>query len=186
MAEERVAVFIDGKSMVALQQKTNLKLDFRKVLDTIQEQVVPDSLIHNSFYYIGINSKDVKKHSFATALTYMGMTVRSKDIYTDDEEEMGGEYWDSRKAPVNLDFDLAADIFSCTKMCDTFVFMVGHIMMAPIIELLRHLGKETILFSTNDVVYTDLVNRVDSFVEIKDYEKHVAKDGSHLRYEEDL
>lgn len=186
MSAGRVAVFIDGKSMLNAQQLMGFNLDFRKVLETIQEQICPGSLLHNAFYYIGVTPGDEKKHSFATAMSYMGVTVRTKEIFIPDRFEGESRPEDEERRGVNMDFDMAADIFACTKMCDTFVFMTGHQPIERILEDLRAMGKETILLSTNKAVHTSLVNLCDAFVDLQDYEADIVKDRSPRRSEETL
>ncbi len=167
MDRNKVAMFVDGTNMFYAQRKLGFHIDYKKLYGYFTRS----NPVYNAFYYTGRDvPPDQTTIAFMDALTYMGYTLRTKDIKTITDEETGETI---RKC--DLDVEIVIDMFNCIELYDIAVLCSGDGDFTRAVEMLRSKGKEIWACSCKGMAATELVNAVDKFFWLERLEKDIRK-----------
>lgn len=163
----KIALFIDGTNMFYAQRKLGYHIDYKKLYNYFTRGYP----VYNAFYYTGRDiPPDQTTIAFMDALTYMGYTLRTKDIKTISDEETGETI---RKC--DLDVEIVIDMFNCIDLYDIAVLCSGDGDFTRAVEMMRSKGKEVWACSCKGMAATELVNAVDKFFWLERLEKEIRK-----------
>lgn len=160
-------MFVDGTNMFYAQRKLGFHIDYKKLYSYFSR----GNPVYNAFYYTGRDvPPDQTTIAFLDALTYMGYTLRTKDIKTITDEDTGETV---RKC--DLDVEIVIDMFNCVDLYDIAVLCSGDGDFTRAVEMLRSNGKEIWACSCKGMAATELVNAVDKFFWLEKMEKEIRK-----------
>ena len=152
----KVAVFIDASNILYSQKSLGWKIDYLKLKEYLQKECEVDSLN----YYTGKVGVFEKQLRFIEKLEAIGYKVVSKEIKLIKLE--GNKLLQKG----NLDIELALDAFRMKDGYETLLLFSGDSDFSYLLDLLKALGKKTIVLSTRKHISIDLLKRA-KYVDLK-------------------
>ena len=164
MDKERVALFVDGANMFYAQRKLGWKIDYAKVYQHFTDK----KKTYNAFYYTGIKGPK-SASAFIRKLTFLGYTVRTKEVKTIHKEK------NQTEEKCNLDIEITIDMFNTANNYDEAIIFSGDSDFERAIELLRSKGKKIIVVSTEGMIALELINAADTYIDLKNIKAELEK-----------
>lgn len=150
MTLERIALFIDGSYIYAVARRLGWSVDHRRVIEHFRNQ----GELYNGFYFAPItDASDDRQQKFVDALTFMGYTVRSREVH--------GER-------PSFEAYLATDMLLSAPRWNEAVLVSGSADLVPAVEALRSMGKEVRLLGIPELTDLELRNISDDYLDLRD------------------
>ena len=162
--DQRVGVFIDTQNMYySARNLFDGHVNFKNVVD---EAVAGRKLIRAIAYVV--QTKTGEEQPFFEALVKSGIETKQKDL----QEFFGG----AKKA--DWDVGLAVDAIHISDILDVVIIVSGDGDFIPLVEYLKHRGRQVELVAFRETTSSKLLEVVDNFVNLSDDKKKFLM-GSH-------
>lgn len=179
--EEKLAVFIDGANLYAAAKSLEIEIDYQLLLDWLGDQ----SRLIRAFYYTAlIEDQDYSPiRPLVDWLDYNGYTMVTKPVkeYTDQNGR--------RKIKGNMDIELAIDMMEIAPQVDHILLFSGDGDFRRLVESVQRKGVRVSVVSTIQtqpaMMADELRRQADHFIELKDLEKFIAREGGQTRFADD-
>jgi len=162
----KVSVFVDASNIYFSQKRLKWRIDFRKFLDYLKQQVELEAI----YYYTARDLTFTEQTKFLNFLEMIGYKVRSKKVkfIKDQKEEKGGFY------KGNLDVELTIDVLETKDKYDTLILVSGDSDFEPLLQLMKmKYKKRCLVMATKYSVSIELIKcaKYINFVKLKQYIK---------------
>lgn len=155
--DQRVGVFIDTQNMYySARNLHDAHVNFKNVV----EAAVAGRKLIRAIAYV-VRTKTGEEQPFFEALVKSGIETRQKDL----QEFFGG----AKKA--DWDVGLAVDAIRVSDVLDVVVIVSGDGDYIPLVEYLKHRGRQVELVAFRKTASTKLVESVDSFLDLSEDKK---------------
>ncbi len=159
-SEQRVGVFIDVENLYHSAKKIfRSRVNFRQLLKDI---VGPRKLIRAVAYVIKTEGGEEK--SFFDALLKLGIETKIKELQV---------YGGFKKA--DWDVGIAVDAIKISPLLDVVIILSGDGDFLPLVEYLKHLGKQVEVAAFSKSTSSKLKESVDYFFDIGKSKKYLLK-----------
>lgn len=153
-SDQRVGVFIDTQNMYySARNIFNAHVNFKSIVDAA---VDGRHLIRAIAYVVGTKTGEEKP--FFEALKKSGIETRQKEL----QEYFGG----AKKA--DWDVGIAVDAIRISDLLDVVVIVSGDGDFIPLVEYLKHKGRQVEVVAFRETTSTKLVEAADSFLNLSD------------------
>ncbi|WP_169568927.1 NYN domain-containing protein [Sneathiella limimaris] len=178
--EERIALFIDGSNLYASARALNVEIDYKKLLAEFTER----GRLVRAFYYTAlVEDQDYSPiRPLVDWLDYNGYTMVTKPAkeFTDPTGR--------RKVKGNMDIELAIDMLEISNSIDHAVLFSGDGDFRRLVEAVQRKGVRVTVVSsvkTNPPMIADELRRqADYFLDLKDLDMILNREGGHRRNSE--
>ncbi len=179
--EEKLAVFIDGANLYAAAKTLEMEIDYQLLLDWLGDQ----SRLIRAFYYTAlIEDQDYSPiRPLVDWLDYNGYTMVTKPVkeYTDQNGR--------RKIKGNMDIELAIDMMEIAPQVDHILLFSGDGDFRRLVESVQRKGVRVSVVSTIQtqpaMMADELRRQADHFIELKDLQKFIAREGNEASFVDD-
>jgi Uncharacterized conserved protein len=172
---ERIGLFIDGSNLYAAARALNFDIDYKKLLDLFASK---GRLIRAFYYTALIEDQEYSPiRPLVDWLDYNGYTMVTKPTkeFTD---AMG-----RRKIKGNMDIELAIDVMEMAQHLDHVVLFSGDGDFRRLVEAVQRKGVRVTVVSTvrsqPPMVADELRRQADTFLELQDLQKQIARASFH-------
>jgi uncharacterized LabA/DUF88 family protein len=174
IAQERIALFIDGANLYATAKTIGFDIDYKRLLKEFQSR----GYLLRAYYYTAL-VEDQEYSSIRPLidwLDYNGFTVITKTAkeFTDS---MG-----RRKVKGNMDIELAVDAMELAPRVDHIVLFSGDGDFRSLVEALQRRGVRVSVVSTVSVqpamIADELRRQADEFIDLAHLINRVGRDPS--------
>jgi uncharacterized LabA/DUF88 family protein len=173
--QERVGLFIDGSNLYAAARALGFDIDYKRLLDLFAAR----GRLIRAFYYTALMEDQEYSpiRPLVDWLDYNGYTMVTKP--TKEFTDAAGR----RKIKGNMDIELAIDVMEMAQYLDHVVLFSGDGDFRRLVEAVQRKGVRVSVVSTvrsqPPMVADELRRQADSFVELQDLEKHIARTTPH-------
>jgi len=174
VAQERIALFIDGANLYATAKALNFDIDYKRLLKEFQSK----GRLVRAFYYTAL-AEDQEYSAIRPLidwLDYNGYSVVTKPTK---------EFVDStgrRKVKGNMDIELAVDAMEMSEHLDHIVLFSGDGDFRSLVEAIQRKGVRVTVISTiktdPPMVADELRRQADEFVDIASLADKIGRDPS--------
>lgn len=169
--DEKVALFIDGANLYAAARALGFDIDYKRLLSVFGEQ----ARIIRAFYYTALieDQEYSPIRPLVDWLDYNGYTMVTKPTkeFTDN--------YGRRKIKGNMDIELAIDVMEMAPILDHIVLFSGDGDFRRLVEAVQRKGARVTVVSTvkssPPMVADELRRQADSFIELQDLSREVAR-----------
>ena len=180
--EERVALFIDGSNLYAAARALNFDIDYKRLLSVFSNKC----RLVRAFYYTAIveDQEYSPIRPLVDWLDYNGYTMVTKP--TKEFTDSAGR----RKIKGNMDIELAIDMLEMAPHIDHAVLFSGDGDFRRVVEAVQRKGVRVTVVSTfranPPMVADELRRQADTFVELQDLTKFIARESRRDESNEDM
>jgi uncharacterized LabA/DUF88 family protein len=173
--QERIGLFIDGSNLYAAARSLGFDIDYKRLLDVFRNY----GHLVRAFYYTALveDQEYSPIRPLVDWLDYNGYTMVTKPTkeFTD---AMG-----RRKIKGNMDIELAIDVMEMAQHLDHVVLFSGDGDFRRLVEAIQRKGVRVTVVSTirssPPMVADELRRQADTFMELQDLAKHIARVHAH-------
>ena len=172
-AQERIALFIDGPNLYSAARSLGFDIDYKNLLNLFRDK---GNLVR-AFYYTALMEDQEYSpiRPLIDWLDYNGYTMVTKPAK--EHTDAAGR----RKVKGNMDIELAIDMLEMAQHMDHAVLFSGDGDFRRLVEAVQRRGVRTTVVSTfrahPPMVADELRRQADTFVELQDIAKFIARDG---------
>ena len=172
---EKLALFIDGANLYGAAKGLQFDIDYKRLLDLFAAR----GRLIRAFYYTALMEDQEYSpiRPLVDWLDYNGFTMVTKP--TKEFTDAAGR----RKIKGNMDIELAIDVMEMAQYLDHVVLFSGDGDFRRLVEAVQRKGVRVSVVSTvrslPPMVADELRRQADSFVELQDLEKHIARTTPH-------
>ncbi|MBI4280906.1 NYN domain-containing protein [Candidatus Uhrbacteria bacterium] len=153
-ADQRVGVFIDTQNMYySARNLFNSHVSFRNIV----EAAVAGRRLIRAIAYV-VRTKTGEEQPFFEALVKSGIETRQKEL----QEFFGG----AKKA--DWDVGIAVDAIRVADVLDVIILVSGDGDFVPLLEYLKHRGRQVEVVAFRETTSSKLVEAADSFLNLSD------------------
>jgi uncharacterized LabA/DUF88 family protein len=172
---ERIGLFIDGSNLYAAARALNFDIDYKKLLDLFASK---GRLIRAFYYTALIEDQEYSPiRPLVDWLDYNGYTMVTKP--TKEFTDALGR----RKIKGNMDIELAIDVMEMAQHLDHVVLFSGDGDFRRLVEAVQRKGVRVTVVSTvrsqPPMVADELRRQADSFLELMDLQRQIARASFH-------
>lgn len=168
--EQRVGVFIDTQNMYySARNLFNAHVSFKNIV----EEAVADRRLIRAIAYV-VRTKTGEEQPFFEALVKSGIETKQKEL----QEFFGG----AKKA--DWDVGIAIDAVRIADILDVVIIVSGDGDFIPLIEYLKHRGRQVEVAAFRETTSSKLIEAADSFLNLSDDPKKFLIRGGRSRTEE--
>ncbi|BAZ05243.1 hypothetical protein NIES3974_18890 [Calothrix sp. NIES-3974] len=170
---DRVAIFIDGANLFYAAMQLNLEVDYAKLL----RRLTGDRQLIRAYFYTACDSGNEKQQGFLLWMSRNGYRVVTKELI---------QFPDGSKK-ANLDVEIAVDMLTLARNCDTIVLLSGDGDLAYAVNSIAYQGVQVEVVSLSSMTSESLVNVADFFIDLEEIrvdierEKKVPENGLETR-----
>ncbi|MGE5545515.1 MAG: NYN domain-containing protein [Solirubrobacterales bacterium] len=172
---ERIGLFIDGSNLYAAARALGFDIDYKRLLELFSNK----GRLIRAFYYTALveDQEYSPIRPLVDWLDYNGYTMVTKPTkeFTD---AMG-----RRKIKGNMDIELAIDVMEMAPYLDHVVLFSGDGDFRRLVEAVQRKGLRVSVVSTvrsqPPMVADELRRQADSFIELLELEKQIARASIH-------
>ena len=180
-SQEKMALFIDGSNLYAAARGLGFDIDYKRLLDLFAQK---GQLIRAFYYTALVEDQEYSPiRPLVDWLDYNGYTMVTKP--TKEFTDAAGR----RKIKGNMDIELAIDVMEMAQHLDHVVLFSGDGDFRRLVDAVQRKGVRVTVVSTvrsqPPMVADELRRQADSFVELADLEKEIARKGGY-RPQEDM
>ena len=163
VAEERVALFVDGGNMFYAQMNNGWFIDWEKAYRYFGSR----KKMSGAFYFTAYPpASEIEKigryHAFRKALIYSGYNVIDKEVKVLPDKIKG-----------NMDVEIAFRLLTEIDRYDELVFFGGDSDFVVVFNHLKNLGKKILCVGRPDMTSLEIRNVVTAFHDLNDLKKHL-------------
>jgi len=172
-AQERIALFIDGPNLYSAARSLGFDIDYKNLLNLFRDK---GNLVR-AFYYTALMEDQEYSpiRPLIDWLDYNGYTMVTKPAK--EHTDAAGR----RKVKGNMDIELAIDMLEMAQHTDHAVLFSGDGDFRRLVEAVQRRGVRVTVVSTfrahPPMVADELRRQADTFVELQDIAKFIARDG---------
>ena len=172
-AQERIALFIDGPNLYSAARSLGFDIDYKNLLNLFRDK---GNLVR-AFYYTALMEDQEYSpiRPLIDWLDYNGYTMVTKPAK--EHTDAAGR----RKVKGNMDIELAIDMLEMAQHIDHAVLFSGDGDFRRLVEAVQRRGVRVTVVSTfrahPPMVADELRRQADTFVELQDIAKFIARDG---------
>ena len=164
----RVIVFIDGSNLFYAASDLEIEIDYIKLLDYLVDNAC---LIHVLFY-TGNDPANEKQSKFLKWMSCSGFRVIAKALTQAPNS--------AKKA--NLDVEIAVDMMTLARHCDTAVLVSGDGDFAYVVDAIAHQGVRVEVVGLRSMTSSALIDVANSYVNLADIQQTVKKTNDNVCY----
>jgi len=157
--QERIAIFIDGANLCCAVSHLNVEINYAKLLCYLTKK----RRLLRAYFYTAIDSTDKKQQSFLLWMRHNGYRVVTKELIQHPDG--------SKKA--NLEVELAVDMLTLARYCDTLVLLSGEEELTYALEAVSYRGVQVEVVSLASMTSDSLFNVADSYTNLKDIKQDI-------------
>ena len=169
---ERIALFIDGPNLYSAARSLGFDIDYKNLLELFRSK----GRLVRAFYYTAL--VDDQEYSpirpLIDWLDYNGYSMVTK--LTKEHVDSNGR----RKVKGNMEIELAIDMMEMAPHIDHAVLFSGDGDFRRLVEVVQRKGVRVSVVSTfraqPPMVADELRRQADTFVELQDITKHIARE----------
>jgi uncharacterized LabA/DUF88 family protein len=158
---DRVAVFIDGANLFYAAMQLNLEVDYAKLLRCL----VKNRNLVRAYFYSACDSTNEKQQGFLLWMSRNGYRVVSKELI---------QFPDGSKK-ANLDVEIAVDMLTLARYCDTVVLLSGDGDLAYAVNSVAYKGVQVEVVSLTSMTSDTLINVADSFTDLEEIREEIQR-----------
>jgi uncharacterized LabA/DUF88 family protein len=149
----RVAIFIDGANLFYAAMQLNLEIDYAKLLRCLAK----DRQLIRAYFYTACDSTNDKQQGFLLWMSRNGYRVVTKELI---------QFPDGSKK-ANLDVEIAVDMITLSKHCDTIVLLSGDGDLAYAVNSIAYKGVQVEVVSLASMTSDSLINVADCYTDLE-------------------
>ncbi|ARV61340.1 NYN domain-containing protein [Nostocales cyanobacterium HT-58-2] len=159
--DQRIAIFIDGANLFYAAMHLNLEIDYTKLLHYLTKE----RQLLRAYFYTGVDSANEKQQGFLLWMSRNGYRVVSKELI----QLPNG----SKKA--DLDVEIAVDMMTLAKYCDTLVLLSGDGDLAYAVDHITYRGVQVEVVSLGSMTSDSLIRVADSYTDLELIKQDIQK-----------
>jgi uncharacterized LabA/DUF88 family protein len=157
----RVAIFIDGANLFYAAMQLNLEIDYAKLLRCLTK----DRQLIRAYFYTACDSGNDKQQGFLLWMSRNGYRVVTKELI---------QFPDGSKK-ANLDIEIAVDMLTLARHCDTIVLLSGDGDLAYAVNSIAYQGVQVEVVSLSSMTSDSLINVVDSYTDLVEIKGEIQR-----------
>jgi len=170
-AKGKVSVFIDASNIYHSYKRLKWKIDFRKFLDYLKQELN----LQEIYYYTARDLSCNQQTKFLTFLERVGYKVRSKKVKfiknknKDKNTARDGFY------KGNLDVELTIDVLETKSRYDTLILISGDSDFEPLLRLMkRKYKKRCLVIATKYNISIELI-KCAKYINLNKLKEYIKK-----------
>jgi uncharacterized LabA/DUF88 family protein len=181
-AQERIALFIDGPNLYSAARSLGFDIDYKNLLNVFRDK---GSLVRAFYYTALVEDQEYSPiRPLIDWLDYNGYTMVTKAAK--EHTDAAGR----RKIKGNMDIELAIDMLEMAPHIDHAVLFSGDGDFRRVVEAVQRKGVRVTVVSTfranPPMVADELRRQADTFVELQDLTKFIARESRRDEGPEDM
>jgi uncharacterized LabA/DUF88 family protein len=157
----RVAIFIDGANLFYAAMQLNIEIDYAKLLRFLTK----DRQLVRAYFYTASDSGNDKQQGFLLWMSRNGYRVITKELI---------QFPDGSKK-ANLDIEIAVDMLTLARYCDTIVLLSGDGDLAYAVNSIAYQGVQVEVVSLSSMTSDSLINVVDSYIDLVEIKEDIQR-----------
>ncbi|NJL63236.1 MAG: NYN domain-containing protein [Methylacidiphilales bacterium] len=157
----RVAIFIDGANLFYAAMQLNLEIDYAKLLRCLTK----NRQLIRAYFYTACDSGNEKQQGFLLWMSRNGYRVITKELI---------QFPDGSKK-ANLDIEIAVDMLTLARHCDTIVLLSGDGDLAYAVNSVAYQGVQVEVVSLSSMTSDSLINVVDSYTDLLEIKEEIQR-----------
>jgi uncharacterized LabA/DUF88 family protein len=157
----RVAIFIDGANLFYAAMQLNLEIDYAKLLRCLAK----DRQLVRAYFYTACDSTNDKQQGFLLWMSRNGYRVVTKELI---------QFPDGSKK-ANLDVEIAVDMITLSKHCDTIVLLSGDGDLAYAVNSIAYKGVQVEVVSLASMTSDSLINVADCYTDLEEIKGDIQR-----------
>jgi uncharacterized LabA/DUF88 family protein len=149
----RVAVFIDGANLFYAAMHLHIEVDYTKLLRCLAKE----RQLLRAYFYTAIDSTNEKQQGFILWMRRNGYRVVAKELI---------QFPDGSKK-ASLDVEIAVDMMTLAKHCDTLVLLSGDGDLAYAVNNVSYRGVQVEVVSLRSMTSDTLINVADCYTDLE-------------------
>jgi uncharacterized LabA/DUF88 family protein len=162
---QRIAIFIDGANLFYAAMQLSLEIDYTKLLHFL----VKGRQLLRAYFYTGVDSTNEKQQGFLLWMSRNGYRVVKKEL----AQLPNG----AKKA--NLDVEMAVDMITLAKHCDTLVLLSGDGDLAYAVDTVAYRGVQVEVVGLSSMTSESLIRVADCYTDLEDIKQEIQKTRFH-------
>ena len=158
-SQERVAIFIDGSNLFSATTHLNIKIDYIKLLDYLTRK----RKLLRAYFYTSVDSRNKKQQNFLRWMRHSGYRVVTKKLIQHQDG--------SQKA--NLEVEIAIDMLTLAKDCDTFVLLSGEEELTYAVNAVSYQGIRVEVISLGLTSSESLLSVADCYSDLEEIKQNI-------------
>ena len=158
-SQERVAIFIDGSNLFSATTHLNIKIDYIKLLDYLTKK----RKLLRAYFYTSVDSRNKKQQNFLRWMRHSGYRVVTKELIQHQDG--------SQKA--NLEVEIAIDMLTLAKDCDTFVLLSGEEELTYAVNAVSYQGIRVEVISLGLTSSESLLSVADCYSDLEEIKQNI-------------
>jgi uncharacterized LabA/DUF88 family protein len=168
---DKLAVFIDGRSLAAATKSLDMQIDFGKFRDEFARR---GKMVRATYYtMIDDEAEYTGVRKVVDWLDYNGFAIKTKALKRRTDESGGV------RLSGNMKVEMVIDLAELSPRIDHVVLVSGDADLAPAVEMLKRKGVRVSLLSTrkgdSNIVSDDLRRAADNFIDLADLRSSVER-----------
>ncbi|MBW4507821.1 MAG: NYN domain-containing protein [Scytonematopsis contorta HA4267-MV1] len=160
-AGSRVAVFIDGANLFYAAMHLHIEVDYTKLLRCLAKE----RQLLRAYFYTAIDSTNDKQQGFILWMRRNGYRVVAKELI---------QFPDGSKK-ASLDVEIAVDMMTLAKHCDTLVLLSGDGDLAYAVDNVSYRGAQVEVVSLRSMTSDTLINVADCYTDLEYLKPEIQK-----------
>ncbi|MBF2065943.1 MAG: NYN domain-containing protein [Calothrix sp. C42_A2020_038] len=157
----RVAIFIDGSNLFYAAMQLNLEIDYAKLLRCLAK----DRQLIRAYFYTACDSTNDKQQGFLLWMSRNGYRVVTKELI---------QFPDGSKK-ANLDVEIAVDMLTLARHCDTIVLLSGDGDLAYAVNSIAYQGVQVEVVSLASMTSDSLINVADCYTDLEEIKGEIQR-----------
>lgn len=157
----RVAIFIDGANLFYAAMQLNLEIDYAKLLRCLAKE----RQLVRAYFYTACDSTNDKQQGFLLWMSRNGYRVVTKELI---------QFPDGSKK-ANLDVEIAVDMITLSKHCDTIVLLSGDGDLAYAVNSIAYKGVQVEVVSLASMTSDSLINVADCYTDLEEIKGDIQR-----------
>lgn len=160
-ADSRVAVFIDGANLFYAAMHLHMEVDYTKLLRCL----TGGRQLLRAYFYTAVDSLNEKQQGFLLWMRRNGYRVVTKELI---------QFPDGSKK-ANLDVEIAVDMMTLARHCDTIVLLSGDGDLAYAVDSVTYRGVQVEVVSLRSMTSDTLINVADCYTDLEYLKPQIQK-----------
>lgn len=157
----RVAIFIDGANLFYAAMQLNLEIDYAKLLRCLAKE----RQLVRAYFYTACDSTNDKQQGFLLWMSRNGYRVVTKELI---------QFPDGSKK-ANLDVEIAVDMITLSRHCDTIVLLSGDGDLAYAVNSIAYKGVQVEVVSLSSMTSDSLINVADCYTDLEEIKGDIQR-----------
>lgn len=154
-----------GKDLYWLSRSGSATVDYERMLEGMKEDF--NNLTEANYYAVMPSGEPESLHQLLTFLRHNGFTVHTAKSRSPNDT-------------VNIDTKIAADMvsYAASGNYDTVVLAATSVTFTPAVRVAQNWGVRVVLAATEEKTDHRLMNAVDEFYDLKQFDSNAVEDVS--------